>query len=175
MLFTVFVKIFGGLWSVRDLARNAKNRFSKRILKYVYTQYLQSQGAYIALDAEIEGQINLPHKALGIFIAPQASIGSGCTIYQQVTIGENNTPGSKGFGSPTIGANVYVGAGAKIVGNVTIGDDVRIGANAVVVQDVPARSTVVSPASVIISREPATSDLRAEKKLNVGAPDHEIA
>lgn len=49
----------------------------------------------------------------------------------------------KKIGSPTIGDNVYIGAGAKIVGNVKIGNNVRIGANCIVVNDVPDNSTIV--------------------------------
>ena len=44
---------------------------------------------------------------------------------------------------PTIGKNVFIGAGAKILGPITIGDDVKIGANAVVMNDIPSGATVV--------------------------------
>ena len=62
----------------------------------------------------------------------------------QVTIGSNTLVDSKGQGAPTIGDNVYIGAGAKIIGKVTIGNNVRIGANCVVTKDVPDNTTVVS-------------------------------
>ena len=64
-------------------------------------------------------------------------------IFQQVTIGSNTLLDSKKYGAPTIGDNVYIGAGAKIIGNVQIGDNVRIGANAVVTKDVPPNTLVV--------------------------------
>jgi serine O-acetyltransferase len=51
---------------------------------------------------------------------------------------------------PSVGNNVYVGAGAKIIGRVEIGDGARIGANAVVVDDVPKGRTAVGiPAKLI--------------------------
>jgi serine O-acetyltransferase len=149
-MISVVVKLLGGFWVLRNRTNNTRNRIIKRVLKMLYTQYLQSLGAYIGLATQIDGTIDFPHKQMGIFIAPGAKIGSGCIIYQQVTIGENNTIGSKGFGSPRIGDNVYIGAGAKIIGNVRVGHGARIGANATVVRDVPAGATVVSPAGVFI-------------------------
>ena len=46
-------------------------------------------------------------------------------------------------GYPTLGDNVYIGAGAKIIGPITIGDNVKIGANAVVSKNVPSNCTVI--------------------------------
>lgn len=91
-----------------------------------------------------------PHGLAGIFVSYGSKIGEGCTIYHQVTIGSNTLPDSKGQGAPTIGKNVFIGAGAKIIGNVTIGDNARIGANAVVTIDIPANATVVQEAPRII-------------------------
>lgn len=71
-------------------------------------------------------------------------------IFHHVTIGSNTLKKSKRIGAPTIGNNVYIGAGAKIIGNVTIGNNVRIGANCVVVDDIPDNCTVVLPKSKII-------------------------
>ena len=81
----------------------------------------------------------------GIYI--KAKIGKDCFVSQQVTIG--HIGGGKGGGVPTIGNNVYIGAGAKIMGDIKIGDNVRIGANAVVIKDVPTNSIAVGvPAHV---------------------------
>jgi len=91
-----------------------------------------------------------PHGLAGIFISYGAKIDEGCVIYHQVTIGSNTLPDSKGQGAPTIGKNVFIGAGAKIIGNVTVGDNARIGANAVVSFDVPANATVVQEAPRVI-------------------------
>ena len=91
-----------------------------------------------------------PHGLAGIFISHGASIGPGCTIFHQVTVGSNTLPDSRGRGAPAIGKNVYIGAGAKIIGGVTVGDNARIGANCVVTSDVPAGATVVLPAPRVI-------------------------
>lgn len=87
---------------------------------------------------------------VGFIFRGGAVIGDNCTIFHQVTIGSNTLADSLCAGSPHIGNNVYIGAGAKIIGNVKIGDNVRIGANCVVVEDVPNNSTVVMPKARII-------------------------
>lgn len=94
-----------------------------------------------------------PHGLAGIFISYGATIGAGCTIFHQVTIGSNTLGDSRGQGAPVIGRNVYIGAGAKIIGGVTVGDNARIGANCVVTFDVPANATVVLDAPKVILHE----------------------
>ena len=75
-------------------------------------------------------------------------IGKNCTVLHNVTIGAGHG------GSPTLGDNVYVGAGALIIGGIKIGDNVKIGAGAIVVEDVPSNSTVVcEKAKIIIKRQ----------------------
>ncbi len=91
--------------------------------------------------------LHLPHPT-GIVIHRDVVIGPDCMIMQHVTIGQTADPRV-----PVIGANVYIGAGAKILGPVYIGDGTRIGANAVVLDDLPAHCTAVGiPARVVRSR-----------------------
>ena len=97
--------------------------------------------------AVIEGFLSLPHGLHGVYISRDARIGSGCRIYQNVTIGEVEGR------APQIGRNCLIGAGAVVVGGIRIGDGVKIGAGAVVHTDVPAGSTVVAPPPRIIRRE----------------------
>lgn len=92
----------------------------------------------------------LPHGFSGIHISNKAKIGKNVVIFQFVTIGSNSLPGHPKNGSPQIGDNVYIGAGAKIIGNVTIGNNCRIGANAVVVCDMPANTTAVAASTRFI-------------------------
>ena len=91
----------------------------------------------------------LPHGLNGIIVSPEAIIGKNCTIFHQVTIG-NDYRDVKNV--PTIGNNVRIYPGAKIIGNITIGDNVEIGANAVVVQDVPDNSLVLAEKANILPR-----------------------
>lgn len=93
-------------------------------------------GAEIPLNTQIGGGLLIPHPN-GIVIHPGSIIGVNCLLFQQVTLGTNNSP------PPVLEGHVDIGAGAKILGNVTVGRHARIGANAVVVRDVPAGVTVV--------------------------------
>jgi hypothetical protein len=82
----------------------------------------------------------------GIIVSHNAVIGSNCTIFHQVTIGEGKD------GAPIIGDEVLIGAGAKIIGNVKIGANSKIGVNAVVVHDVPENSIVTAQEGTIVTK-----------------------
>ena len=94
-----------------------------------------------------------PHGFHGIFISLHAKIGKNCVIFQNVTIGSNTLPNSKSGGAPTIGDNVYIGAGAEIIGNVKIGNNVRIGAGCFVNRDIPDNCTVIQGAPSVIKSD----------------------
>ena len=113
--------------------------------------------ADIPVNSRISGGLLMIHTN-GIVIHPRASIGPNCLIFQQVTIGT-----AKGEGVPTLGADVEVGAGARILGAIVIGNHARIGANAVVLCDVPDGATAVGvPARII----PAASGARSIRSAN---------
>lgn len=78
------------------------------------------------------------HSGLGCVIHSNAVIGDDCKIQQNITIGGRGTKGT-----PTIGNNVFIGAGATILGQVTIGDNAKIGAMSLVLENVPPHTTVV--------------------------------
>lgn len=119
---------------------------------------MRAYGGFVGVTAEFASPPVLPHGPFGLFVSGGARVGSGCVIFQHVTIGSNTIGGSKGTGAPTIGDNCYIGAGAAIIGGVTVGDDVRIGANAVVVKDVEDGTVVVGPPSRHISRPGLSND-----------------
>ena len=77
----------------------------------------------------------------GIVVGGYARIGRNATLLQQVTIGSPSPDHRERM--PTIGDDVFIGAGAKVIGAITIGDGSFIGVNAVVAQDVPPGSRVV--------------------------------
>ena len=79
------------------------------------------------------------HSGLGCVIHERAVIGENCKILQNVTIG-----GRGKHGTPVIGNNVLIGAGATILGGVKIGNNVKIGAQALVIEDVAENQTVVA-------------------------------
>lgn len=106
-------------------------------------------GCDLPLNVEIGGGLLMPHPN-GIVIHPMCKIGPNCLIFQQVTLGSNES--SIRSGVPTLGGHVDVGAGAKILGPVVIGDNAVIGANAVVLTDVPANAVAVGIPARVISR-----------------------
>lgn len=130
-------------WNVRDKALHSKNPLTRWINWLKYRRLMTQFNASIPFSAQIADRPTFPHGLNGIFVSAGAKIGSGCTVFHQVTIGSNTLPDSPGQGAPVIGNNVYIGAGAKIIGGVHIGNNVRIGANCVVTRDVPDNATVV--------------------------------
>jgi serine O-acetyltransferase len=112
-----------------------------KILVFRHRFWSVITGADIPLNCQIGGGLLIPHPN-GIVIHPAAKIGVNCLIFQQVTIGSRDEPGT-----PEIGGHVDVGAGAKILGRVKIGAHARIGANAVVVKDVAAAEVTVGIAN----------------------------
>ena len=102
--------------------------------------------AAIPYSCELKSGVQLKHGGLGVVIHDNAIVGKNTVIYQHVTIG-----GRENRGTPIIGDNVYIGAGACILGNIKVGDNARIGANAVVIDDVINDTTVVGiPAKNIL-------------------------
>ena len=89
---------------------------------------------------------------MGVVIGETALIGDDCTLYHGVTLG--GTTWNKGKRHPTLGANVVVGAGAKILGPITVGDGAKIGSNAVVVKDVPPGATAIGIPARIVEATP---------------------
>lgn len=129
-------------WKLKNKSVS-KNPIVRAIYRYKYHKLTMRFNAYIPRSVEFGSMPQLPHGLCGIFISTDAKLGKDCVIFQQVTIGSNTLKDSKGFGSPTLGDNVYIGAGAKIIGGVKIGNNVRIGANCVVTMDIPDNTTVV--------------------------------
>ena len=135
-------------WVMRERILNSggKHILENYLCKVIRKHY----GAGIPVLPDIN-RFETPHGFYGIFISQRAKVGEGCTIYQQVTIGSNDIPNSRG--APIIGNNCLIGAGAKIIGNVHVGNNVRIGANAIVVDDVPDNCTVVMNKPRVIVRK----------------------
>lgn len=124
-----------------------------RIKEIIYFSYLERYGAWIGINSHFDSPPILPHGLFGIFISTNARIGKNCVIFQQVTIGSNNLSDSRNNGSPTIGNDCYIGAGAKIIGKVHVGRGARIGANCIVVKDVPDNSVCVLKGTEVIVKE----------------------
>ena len=103
-------------------------------------------GSDISPHAKLGNRLFLPHPN-GVIIHADVVIGDDCIIMQQVTIGQLSVGGV-----PSVGNNVYIGAGAKVLGPISVGDNAKIGANSVVLSDVPADRTVVGIPATLAAR-----------------------
>ncbi len=153
MLAKLLVKPFGSIWKLKSLTQSNAPKPLLKFYKALYSMYNYENNSYIAWDSIFEGEPCMPHGEKGIFVSGGTKVGKNCIIFQQVTIGSVTLPDANSVGSPIVGDNCYIGAGAKIVGNVKIGNNVRIGANATVYKDVPDNSVVVSAVQKNIVKE----------------------
>lgn len=143
---------YNGIWGLKK--HLAKSDIPNPRLLDIYDAYLSRYyGSWIGYNAQFDGTPCFPHGFYGVFISGGAKLGKNTVIFQQVTIGSNTLNDSEKAGSPVIGNNVYIGAGAKIIGKIVIGDNCRIGANAVVYQDIPPNSVVVLSPTRVIQKE----------------------
>ena len=99
------------------------------------------------------------HIGKGFFIGHYGSIviNGGVVIGENVNIIQTCTIGvayrGDRDGCPSIGDNVYIGAGARIFGKIRIGNNVAIGVNSVVTRSVPDNAVAVgAPARVVSYR-----------------------
>ncbi len=104
------------------------------------------RNVHIPAGAEIGPGLRMVH-AQSILVLPGSKIGSGCSIYHEVTLGTGHEPGA-----PTVGDNVMLFAGSKVLGGIEVGNDVQVGANAVVTKNVPEGATVAAPPSRAIPK-----------------------
>lgn len=147
------IGLLGGIWKVKEQANLKKSTILRNLFIEIYTAYLSKYCCYIGYTAVFENKPILPHNFFGIFISRNARIGRNCVIFPHVVIGSNTLIDSKKKGSPTIGDNVMIGAGAVVIGNVRIGNNCRIGSNCIVTRDIPDNSLVIMEKPVIIAKE----------------------
>jgi serine O-acetyltransferase len=99
----------------------------------------------LAPGADFSPDVRFEHHGFGTVIHSNVVIGSGVTIYHNVTIAVRASSDSEQ--RIVIEDDVNIGAGAVIISpsaDLRIGRGARIGAGAVVAQDVPPGATVVS-------------------------------
>lgn len=153
MIARALASLFGSVWKLREKCQEGQPAWLAKIARTVYQLYQYENNSSIAWNARIAGEPCFPHGMKSIFVSGGARIGVNAVIFQQVTIGSNTLSDAKRVGSPQIGDNCYIGAGAKIIGGIRIGNNVRIGANAVVYRDVPDNAVVVSGEQITMVRE----------------------
>jgi serine O-acetyltransferase len=120
----------------------------------INTICLMLTGIHIQRKSDI-GPGLVVHNCSCIFVLA-TRIGHSCTVNQGVSVAS-----IRGTGWPTIGNNVYLGAGCKVMGGVTVGDNVVVSPNSVVIADVPSNCTVMGVPARIISRQPVSPYLKS--------------
>lgn len=108
-------------------------------------------GIQISADARIGPGLLVPHPG-SIWIDAYATLGSGCTVYHGVTLGEG--PTGKGA---RIGDNVILSCQCSVIGRVNIGNGALVAANTLVIYDVPAGATAIGVPAKIIPGKPAVT------------------
>ena len=141
-----------GFWLLYRLRAGAKCKLARDIWTLLLNRCARRHGGYVGPGAMILGRPSLPHGLHGVYISRFAVIGTGCRIYQNVTIGEVNGR------APVIGDSCLIGAGAVLVGNIRIGNHVKIGAGAVIRQDLPDGCTAVAQPPRILERGTADDE-----------------
>jgi serine O-acetyltransferase len=130
----------------------------------VNTVCVMITGIHLQVESDI-GPGLIIHNCVGILILVKR-MGHSCTLTQDVSIGT-----IRGEGRPTIGNNVFFGAGCKVFGNLTIGDNVVVCPNSFVGDDVPSNCTVMGVPARIISREPVSPYLKFSHNAKVRESD----
>ena len=132
----------------RDIARML--RFSHCGLhfaaKLASNKIFYRYGCCISPNADIASDVIFPHPT-GIVIGEGVRIGSGCVIYQQVTLGR------KDDGYPSLGEHCTLYTGSSVLGDVVLAEGVTVGANTLVIKSctTPGSVLVGSPAKVLAS------------------------
>ena len=126
----------------RDLGIPLAPQVVSRLIRHLYS-------SEIHWDAQIEPGLAVVH-GVGLIISHAASVGGGCILFQNVTLGEGTDPVTRAVGAPRLGRDVHVGPGATLIGPIEIGDGTKIMAGAVLTQSVPANS-LVRPADAVIT------------------------
>jgi serine O-acetyltransferase len=102
-------------------------------------------GIEVNRETTIGRDLHLVH-GWNVKIHPSTIIGDRVGLMHDVTLG--TTP-ERPF-PPTIGNDVFIGAGARVLGDIVVGDGARIAANSLVLSDVPPGATAIGvPARIL--------------------------
>ena len=113
--------------------------------------------------------LSIAHRGT-IVVHPDSKVGENCRIHQGVTIGSVEKRARAPNDSPSIGNNVFIGAGAVIFGPITIADGIAIGANSYVNRSFSEPNITIAgcPAKKISNKSSEGLWLRATEILRKG-------
>ncbi len=134
---------------LRSLRLTPLAMIQSRLIRHLY-------GAEIHWDADLAPGVAIVHGS-SLVLSREARVGSGCILFQSVTLGVSIDPVTRLVGGPTLGEDVHVGPGAALLGPITIGRGTKIMANAVVMVSVPEFSVVEVAAPTIRTRGQTTA------------------
>ena len=112
--------------------------------QHLAAEQLQTHYNFELTCLHLDPSVQFAHNGKGCTIAA-SMISAGVVIFQNVTIGANQTYNHttqqwEQLGNPVIGKNVIIADGAKVVGPIIIGDNTVIGTGAIITKDIPANS-----------------------------------
>jgi len=128
-----------------------------RLIRHLY-------GADIHWRATIEPGVSIVH-GNGLVLSHAAHVGTGCILFQNVTLGENLDPQSGIVGAPRLGRQVHVGPVATLIVPIEVGDRSKVAAGAVLMRSVPSGSLVAPPEATVTSRVRQGELVTARKAL----------
>lgn len=107
---------------------------------------LRLYGLELVPGAKIGGGLYIAHP-VGCVIVVE-SMGANISMMGSVTLGRREK-----LRWPTVGDNVFFGAGCRVLGPIDIGADATVGANAVVLTDVPPGAVAVGVPARVLARD----------------------
>ncbi len=154
---------FQAILVYRMFNRLNRRGFSGQPFRFVCERFIEvTTGISIPACCTIGAGFRIHHFG-GIIFHPTVIIGTNCTVYHGVTIGDRGGEGN----AARIGNNVLIGAGAKIIGEIIIGDNCIIGANAVVTKNMPENTVAIGSPCQFKKRTISTS---SQKEISTPVP-----
>ncbi len=141
----------------RSLRLGIFAKLTSRMIRHLYA-------ADIHWDAQLAPGVIIVH-GVGLVLSHAARVGTGCILFQHVTLGESIHPTRREVGGPTLEEDVHVGPGATLLGPITLGRGSKVAAGAFVMQDVPPNSIVESASAIVRPRRPVAV---SEEHLSAG-------
>jgi len=143
---------------VRDAGIPLAPQVVSRLIRHLY-------GAEIHWDTELADGISMVH-GNGVVLSHAATVGPGCILFHNVTLGEGLDPETREAGAPTLERDVHVGPGATLIGPIRVGEGTKIMAGAVLTHSVPPNSIVKPADSEVFSRSSRSASHEGGEPLN---------